>query len=122
MAHDQTTSIPAGQLSEAASLGGSAAPATAARFQDLAVAWQKATAHMSCSSDKVADPSFQAIVGMGPAVIPMLLRELANKSGHWHRALQRITGVDPVPPADRGSLDKITAAWLRWGQEQGYSW
>jgi hypothetical protein len=70
----------------------------------------------------VAHPAFQEIVGMGPAVIPLLLKELQKGTGHWHRALRRITGVDPVPPGDRGNIDKAAQAWLRWGKEQGYEW
>jgi hypothetical protein len=92
------------------------------KFQRLAAAWLTETAHLSSSSDLVAHPAFQEIVGLGPTVIPLLLRELQNHTGHWHRALRRITGVDPVPPADRGNIDKAAAAWLRWGQEQGYAW
>ena len=92
------------------------------RFQRLAALWRAETAYVSSSSELVAHPAFQEIVGMGPAVIPLLLRELANGTGHWHRALKRITGIDPVPPADRGNIDKAAEAWLRWGKEQGYEW
>jgi hypothetical protein len=70
----------------------------------------------------VAHPAFQEIVALGQTVIPLLLRELENRTGHWHRALRRITGADPVPPADRGNINKATEAWLRWGKEQGYQW
>jgi hypothetical protein len=59
---------------------------------------------------------------MGPAVNPLLLRELENRTGHWHRALRRITGDDPVPAADRGNIEKTAEAWLRWGRERGYQW
>ncbi len=59
---------------------------------------------------------------MGSAVIPLLLRQLHNRSGYWHRVLRRITGADPVPAADRGNIEKAAGAWLRWGKEQGYSW
>lgn len=93
-----------------------------AKFQRLAAAWRAETAYTSSSSDLVAHPAFQEIVGMGPAVIPLLLRELENGTGHWHRALRPITGVDPVPPADRGNIGKAAEAWLRWGKEQGYEW
>jgi hypothetical protein len=92
------------------------------RFRRLAAVWLAQTAHVSSSSDLVAHPAFQEIVGMGPAVIPLLLRELDKRTGHWHRALRRITGADPVPPADRGNLGKMREAWLRWGKEQGYQW
>lgn len=86
-----------------------------AKFQRLAAVWLTETAYVSSSSDLVAHPAFQEIVGMGPAVIPLLLRELENRTGHWHRALRRITRADPVPPADRGNIGKAAEAWLRWG-------
>ena len=92
------------------------------KFGRLARTWLAETAYSSSSSDLVAHPAFQEIVGMGPAVIPFLLRELENRTGHWHRALRRITGADPVPPVDRGKIDKAAEAWLRWGKEQGYAW
>ena len=92
------------------------------RFRRLAAVWQAETAYVSSSSELVAHPAFQEIVGMGPAIIPLLLRELANRTGHWHRALRRITGADPVPAADRGNIDKAAEAWLRWGKEHGYEW
>ena len=92
------------------------------KFRRLAAVWRAETAYVSSSSDLVAHPAFQEIVGLGPAVIPLLLRELEKRSGHWHRALRRITGADPVPPADRGNIDKAAEAWLRWGKEHGYRW
>lgn len=120
--HDSSSAV-LGPDSQSASAGMSseAQLTPAEQFQLLAATWRKATAHMSSSSDKVAHPAFQAIVNLGPNIIPILLQELAHGSGHWHRALQRITSIDPVPPADQGNLEKITAAWLQWGREQGYS-
>ena len=35
---------------------------------------------------------------------------------------RRVTGIDPVPPADRGNIDRAAEAWLRWGKEQGMAW
>src|SRR5437762_1238085 len=92
------------------------------RFERLASVWLAETAYISSSSDLVAHPAFQEIVGMGAAIIPRLLRELEKRTGHWHRALRRITGADPVPPSDRGNIDKTAEAWLRWAKEQGYAW
>ena len=92
------------------------------KFRRLAAVWTSETAYVSSTSDLVAHPAFQEIVGMGPAVIPLLLRELEKGAGHWHRALRRVAGVDPVAPADRGNLPKSAEAWLRWGKEQGYQW
>jgi hypothetical protein len=90
------------------------------RFRRLAPIWLAETAYVSSSSDLVAHPAFQEIVGMGPAVIPLLLRELEHCTGHWHRALRRLTGADPVPAADRGNIEKAVEAWQRWGREYGY--
>jgi hypothetical protein len=92
------------------------------RFQRLAAVWRAETAYVSSSSDLVAHPAFEEIVGLGPPVVPLLLRELEKRSGHWHRALRRITGADPVPREDRGNIGKAAEAWLRWGKEQGYEW
>ena len=105
-------------------------PATAAgsresteeKFQRLANAWLAGTAYVSSSSELVAHPAFQEIVGMGPAGIPLLLRELENRTGHWHRALRRITGADPVPPTDRENIQKVAETWLRWSKQQGCEW
>jgi hypothetical protein len=94
----------------------------AEKFQRLANQWRAETAYVSSSSELVAYPAFREIVGMRPPVIPLLLRELENRTGHWHRALREITGADPVPPTDRGNIDKAAQAWLRWGKEQGYEW
>jgi hypothetical protein len=92
------------------------------RFEELASRWLAETAHVSSSSELVAHPAFQEIVELGSPAIPLLLRELDKRSGHWHRALRRVAGVDPVPASDRGSFEKSAQAWLRWGREQGYRW
>jgi hypothetical protein len=93
-----------------------------AKFQRLASRWQAETAYVSSSSELVAHPAFQEIVDLGSPVVPLLLRELEKRSGHWYRALRRVTGVDPVPPSDRGNFEKAAQAWLRWGKENGYQW
>ena len=92
------------------------------RFHRLAAIWLAETAYISSTNDLVAHPAFQEIVTMGDAAVPLLLRELERRTGHWHRALRQITGAEPVPAANRGNIDKAAEAWLRWGREQGYEW
>lgn len=92
------------------------------RFHRLASVWRAETAYVSSSSELVAHPAFREIVGMGVPVIPLLLRELENRTGQWHRAMREITSADPVSPADRGNVDRAAEAWLRWGKEKGYEW
>jgi hypothetical protein len=92
------------------------------KFLRLASAWRDDTAYVSSSSEITGHPAFQEIVSMGPAVIPLILRELEKRTGHWHRVLRQITGADPVPPAERGNTAKAAEAWLHWAKEQGYQW
>src|SRR6266540_3625363 len=81
-------------------------------FRRLAAVWLTETAYVSSTTDMVAHPAFQEIVAMGPPVVPLLLRELERGTGHWHRALGRITGVSPVPPEGRGNIAQVKEAWL----------
>jgi hypothetical protein len=51
-----------------------------------------------------------------------LLRKLEQDPYLWFLPLRAITGADPVPPEQRGNVDRMTEAWLRWGKEQGHQW
>ncbi len=92
------------------------------RFHRLADNWQAAVAHHSSSSIRNIHPAYQEIIGMGPAVVPLLLADLEKTGRHWFWALKVITGSNPVPAADRGNIATVTQAWLRWGKERGYRW
>ena len=92
------------------------------RFHRLADRWQAAVAHHSSSSIRNNHPAYQEIIGMGPAVVPLLLADLEKTGRHWFWALKVITGSNPVPAADRGNIATVTQAWLRWGKERGYRW
>ena len=90
------------------------------RFRRLASAWRAGTAHLSSTSRILGHPAFQEILGMGKAVVPFMLRDLEEKPRLWVWALPEITGVDPVPESARGDIARMSEAWLRWGQENGY--
>jgi hypothetical protein len=92
------------------------------RFHRLANIWRAATSHLSSSTRMAAHPAYQEIIGLGSAAVPLLLAELARQPDHWFSALKAITGANPVDPADRGRIDRMAAAWLKWGCENGYSW
>jgi hypothetical protein len=57
---------------------------------------------------------------MGPAAVPLILREMQREPDHWFWALRAITGEDPVARADAGNIERMTQAWLRFGEERGY--
>ena len=90
------------------------------RFFILKAKWENETAMFSSVTEIVMHPSYQQIIGMGPIVIPLILSELQKKTGHWFWALKSITGEDPVLPEQRGRVQEMTKAWLRWGMKQGY--
>lgn len=89
----------------------------ARRFAELAEVWQRETALESFVSRKAMHPAYQRIIGLGPAVVPLILRELAERSGHWFWALNALTGVDPASGA--ATVPEAREAWLRWARERG---
>ena|SRR6266849_1684667 len=92
------------------------------RFRDLVASWKRDRGPYSSSARLAEHPAYQQIVGMGPEVIPFLLRELEREPDHWFRALHALTGANPVPAASQGKVREMAAAWLRWGRDQGYRW
>ena len=91
------------------------------RFQRLAARWRSETAHYSSSTRMAEHPAYQEIIALGLPVVPLLLADLARQPDHWFAALKQITGANPIDPADRGRIDRMTAAWLAWGRANGYA-
>jgi hypothetical protein len=89
------------------------------RFRLLADEWRRGVGPLSSASKIVQHPAYQAIIALGPDVVPFILRELEREPDHWFAALRAITGADPVTPEDRGRMDRMAAAWIRWGREHG---
>lgn len=92
----------------------------AALFRSLADRWRADTLYLSSATDIAMHPAYQRIIGLGPQALPLILGELERQPGHWFWALTAITGEDPVPPADRGRLPAMAAAWLAWGRQNGW--
>lgn len=91
-----------------------------ATFHQLASRWKEETKLLSSPSAMAMHPSYQSIIGLGPNVIPLVLRELCDHGGHWFWALKALTREDPVPPHEAGRIKKMTEAWLQWGKQKGY--
>ncbi|WP_293122943.1 hypothetical protein [Microcoleus sp. bin38.metabat.b11b12b14.051] len=91
-------------------------------FLELAEQWRRETGMMSLVSKMSIHPAYQRIIGMGQAVVPLILRELEQEPDHWFWALQAITGANPVRSEQRGRLKQMAEAWIQWGRENGYRW
>ena len=92
------------------------------RFHELAALWKRERGPHSSSAHLAAHPAYQQIIGMGPDVVPLLLRELETRPDHWFRALRALTGADPVPEQSQGKVKEMAAAWLSWARAQGFQW
>src|SRR5438309_1944296 len=80
-------------------------------FERLAEAWEKAVAHHSSSRIRENHPAYREIIGLGPSVVPILLRDLEVKHRHWFAALQELTGADSIPDSAAGNIPKMVDAW-----------
>src|SRR5438309_8447515 len=92
--------------------------AVASQFEILAEQWKTATALLSSTTAMVAHPAYQAIIALGPPVVPFLLRDLEREPAHWFEALAAITGADPVPREHGGHIPAMRDDWLAWGRER----
>jgi hypothetical protein len=92
------------------------------RFRRLEAIWRAETAVLSDSGRIVNHPAFQEIIALGEPVIPLMLRDLERAPHAWVWALPRITGTNPVPPAEAGNMTRMSEAWVRWGKENGCRW
>ena len=97
-------------------------PELISTFDLLAQEWLTDTRFLSSTQQMVVHPAYQQIIGLGEAVVPLLLQQLEQKSGRWFWALKSITRADPVPPEARGNTGLMIQAWLDWGRDQGYRW
>jgi hypothetical protein len=88
-------------------------------FRRLADAWRQNTQFSSSIADIVLDSSYQQIIGMGSAVVPLILKDLKNATDHWYWALGSITKENPAQDAPDGDIAAICQAWLDWGKRRG---
>jgi hypothetical protein len=89
------------------------------RFQRLRDDWKSKTRHLSNTAQISLVFSYQKIIGMGLAAVPLILAELEREPDHWFWALEAITGESPVPKSDAGDMDASARAWIEWGRQNG---
>ncbi len=95
----------------------SMAPELEVEFETLADQWESETAFESVVTRKAMHPAYQRIIGLGPTVVPLILRRLAREPSQWYWALSAITGEDPA--ADAPDTTSAAKAWQDWGMQRG---
>lgn len=89
-------------------------------FHSLAASWRQETAVYSDPERIAMNPSYQKIIGLGPAVIPLILQDLKIEPDHWFWALRAVTREDPVLSEHVGDINLMASDWLSWGSNHGY--
>ena len=89
------------------------------RFYELRDDWKSKTRHLSNTAQISLVFSYQKIIGMGPAVVPLILSELEKEPDHWFWALEAITDENPVAESDAGDIEASARVWVQWGRDKG---
>ena len=89
-------------------------------FYSNVVKWKADIEIASSMHDVVLNKAYQRIIGLGPTVIPLILKDLKNYGGLWFWALSALTGENPVKQVDAGRIRKMRETWLAWGAKKGY--
>ena len=95
------------------------AKSTHERFYELRDDWKSKTRHLSNTAQISLVFSYQKIIGMGPAVVPLILSELEKEPDHWFWALEAITDENPVAESDAGDIEASARVWVQWGRDRG---
>ena len=91
-------------------------------FRELESQWQDEVGMLSSSTEIVNHHAFQAIIALGPAVVPFMLRDLEKRPRLWVWALPHILGENPVPDDAGGNVARMSELWLAWARSRGLTW
>lgn len=89
-------------------------------FEKCLAQWKQETRVSSSMHQIVLNKAYQRIIGLGMDALPFIFVEYQNNGGHWHNALEAITGENPVLEDSIGRAGKIRDAWINWAKEKGY--
>ncbi|MBL8065079.1 MAG: N-6 DNA methylase [Chthonomonadaceae bacterium] len=87
----------------------------------LAVEWKQTRSLAGSLAVQCDNPAYKAIVSLGGAAVPALLKLLETDPGHWFPALHAITGENPVPTESEGKLKEMAKAWTQWAKDNGHT-
>lgn len=88
------------------------------RFREHATRWRKQTDGFSLARKKANHPDYQAIIDLKWEAVPLVLKELRDRGGHWFWALSAMTGDNPIPREAAGNVSEMRECWLRWGRDR----
>jgi hypothetical protein len=94
------------------------------RLRRQADKWERETAHLSSPLQRMAHPSYQAILGISAEsaeqkrrVIRFLLHDMSQNRRDWLLTLSYLTQENPIDLKDSGKTDKMIGSWMEWGKK-----
>jgi hypothetical protein len=93
---------------------------TIEEFYSCMLKWKEETKVISSMTEILLNRHYQRIIGLGPVVIPLVLKELRDFGGPWFAALNALTGENLITQEDAGNMNKIREKWLTWGKKNNY--
>ena len=93
--------------------------ASAEQFQHLKETINRECAYLSSAREVAQHPAYLQVIEMGPRALPLILKELEERPGHWFLALREITQENPILPEHRGVITEMTQDWLNWARGRG---
>lgn len=88
-------------------------------FNDLVEVWNEDTMMSSSMREICTHWAYQRVIGLGLAVVPLIMEQIREGDRHWGWALTSITGENPAEHYD--SLQEASDAWLQWGAQKGFA-
>lgn len=83
------------------------------QFNELTNKWKSDTRLESSVIKIVEHPCHQALLELGPEIVPLIVNDLRRGYFHWAYALHKLTGHTPSED-ERVDADSIREAWLKW--------
>jgi len=90
----------------------------ASEFRKLRLALDRRLGPVGLLRDRLFSAEYAAIVGLGPRVVPLLLKDLQRSVQPWFWALKAITRTDPASDVNPGDFETIAARWIEWGKQK----
>jgi hypothetical protein len=82
------------------------------RFERDRDVWLAKSATMSSIVDMAMLPEYQRIIGLGAAVVPLIIEELRTEADHWFWALVSVVGEDHGTGAE--TISEAAERWVTW--------
>lgn len=68
-------------------------------------------------TERLFSAEYAAVIGLGPRVVPLLIKDLQRSLQPWFWALKAITREDPARDVNSGDFHGIASAWIAWGKD-----